>query len=385
MFFVLALDLGSLVLRSVDRIEHVGISPHKHFNLMGGFHDDCLSAAKPPITTAAKIVNYSSCIIFLSWERPTPARLLRLLLLMAVIESNPGPSSWRCTVCTSVIRRKQCSVRYYGCLKRCHLRCSGVAHPNDWDSDYRASCCPTITTAVSRATSSTTPPSHAVLTRSTSAFGHSATIPTHAAPSTPTPFRVMQFNVNGLTGKMLELVHFLMQNDIMVAAVQESKLNAKSRLCRCPGFTIIRKDRERDRSGGLAFLVRDTVQFRSLDIPPSPTTLEQQAIAIQSGDGELAIVNIYIPPVSSSTTGYVPSLNHLQYLRECLSLSLRAKLSSHNDNTTLHSPPWFTILRREGCATDVKVKVQSLYTKFPSYVLWSFLHALLKKKLKNTH
>ena len=129
---------------------------------------------------------------------------------------------------------------------------------------------------------------------------------------------------------MLELVHFLMQNDIMVAAVQESKLNAKSRLCRCPGFTIIRKDRERDRSGGLAFLVRDTVQFRSLDIPPSPTTLEQQAIAIQSGDGELAIVNIYIPPVSSSPTGYVPSLNHLQYLRECLILG----------DFNAHHPQW---------------------------------------------
>ena len=58
-----------------------------------GFHNDCLFAAKPPAMGRPKIVNYSSCVIFLSWERPTPARLLHLLLLMAGIESNPGPSS----------------------------------------------------------------------------------------------------------------------------------------------------------------------------------------------------------------------------------------------------------------------------------------------------
>ena len=173
---------------------------------------------------------------FLSWERPTPAGLLRLLLLMAGIESNPGPSS--------------------------------------------------------------TLPSHGFSTVSTSLFNRSAPISSRPSSSTPTPFRVMQFNINGLAGKIMELVHFLVQNDIMVAAIQESKLNSRSRLPRCPGYTVIRKDRERDRGGGLAFLVRDTLQFRLFDVPPSPNpTQEQQAIAVKSGDGELKIINVYIPPV----------------------------------------------------------------------------------------
>ena len=131
----------------------------------------------------------------------------------------------------------------------------------------------------------------------------------------------MQFNIHGLAGKIEELVHFLGQNDI-IGCRQESKLNAMSRLPRCPGFTIIQKDREINKGGGLAFLVRDTLQFHLFDVPPSPDpTQEQQAIAVKSGDGELKIINVYIPPISSSPTAFIPSLSHLYPVRQCLILS----------------------------------------------------------------
>ena len=108
-------------------------------------------------------------------------------------------------------------------------------------------------------------------------------------------------------------------------------LNAMSRLPRCPAFTIIRKDRKRNNGGGLAFLVRDTLQFRVFDVPPSPNpTQEQQAIAVKSGDGELKIINVYIPPVSSSPTAFIPSLSHLNHLLECLILG----------DFNAHHPQW---------------------------------------------
>ena len=62
---------------------------------------------------------------------------------------------------------------------------------------------------------------------------------------------------------------------------------------------------------------------------PNPTQ-EQQAIAVKSGDGELIIINVYIPPVSSSPTAFIPSLSHLNHLLECLILG----------DFNAHHPQW---------------------------------------------
>ena len=70
---------------------------------------------------------------------------------------------------------------------------------------------------------------------------------------------------------------------VSIAAVQETKLNSRSDLLSCAGFNVLRKDRERDNGGGLAFILHNTVQYRLIDgdIDRRDTTLECQDIAVR--------------------------------------------------------------------------------------------------------
>ncbi|XP_054088729.1 uncharacterized protein LOC128922414 [Zeugodacus cucurbitae] len=132
-------------------------------------------------------------------------------------------------------------------------------------------------------------------------------------PATSRHTRLLQFNCNGLQSKIEEIVDFMSREGISIAAVQETKLNSHSDLLSCAGFNVLRKDRERDSGGGLAFILHKTMQYRLIegDIDRRVTSLEYQGIAVRSGDVELEIFNIYIPPVTSCPTGYHPNISAL--------------------------------------------------------------------------
>lgn len=123
----------------------------------------------------------------------------------------------------------------------------------------------------------------------------------------------MQFNCNGLQGKINEITRFMQLHKVMVGAIQETKLNATCSLQSCNNYNILRKDRTRSGGGGLAFIIDNTVQYRS--IPPDPNVrdlyLEHQGIAVRSGAAEIELYNVYIPPVASCPTGYHPDISFL--------------------------------------------------------------------------
>ncbi|XP_053968961.1 uncharacterized protein LOC128870372 [Anastrepha ludens] len=79
------------------------------------------------------------------------------------------------------------------------------------------------------------------------------------------------------------------------------------------GYNVHRHDRQRDNGGGLAFIVHHTVQYRLIDegIDRRDSTLECQGIAVRSGDSELEIFNVYIPPVTCCPAGYHPDIGAL--------------------------------------------------------------------------
>lgn len=62
--------------------------------------------------------------------------------------------------------------------------------------------------------------------------------------------RVLQFNINGLNNKWEVLIAFLKENNIKIAAIQETKLTEKSKLGQAGDFTLIRKDRGHNKGGG---------------------------------------------------------------------------------------------------------------------------------------
>ncbi|XP_069961970.1 uncharacterized protein [Bactrocera oleae] len=129
----------------------------------------------------------------------------------------------------------------------------------------------------------------------------------------PRQTRILKFNCNGLLSKIEVIVAYMSRERISIAAVQETKLNSRSDLLSCAGFNVLRKDRERDNGGGLAFILHNIVQYRLIDgdIDHRDTTLECQGIAVRSGDVELEIFNIYIRPVTCCPTGYHPNIGAL--------------------------------------------------------------------------
>ncbi|KAH7724145.1 CBR-HMR-1 protein [Aphelenchoides avenae] len=77
---------------------------------------------------------------------------------------------------------------------------------------------------------------------------------TPETPNTPRDFSVLQLNVNGLKNKAKELEALLVEQDILVAVLQETKLGPKQKTPKFSNYTIVRKDRT-THGGGLAILV----------------------------------------------------------------------------------------------------------------------------------
>ena len=89
------------------------------------------------------------------------------------------------------------------------------------------------------------------------------------------------------------------------------------------GISLIAENRpkERGKCGEVAFLVYNSVQFRTFQLPkPIDSHIEQQAIEVTSGTSAIKVVNIYIPPQSSCQAGYTSSIKHLVTLEDAIIL-----------------------------------------------------------------
>ena len=86
---------------------------------------------------------------------------------------------------------------------------------------------------------------------------------------------------------------------ILLAALQETKLSSKDPLSCSSSYNVLRQDREKNKGGGIAFLIHISVTFRPLDIPSNSTDdhLEIQGISVRSGEVDIEIYNLYIPLV----------------------------------------------------------------------------------------
>lgn len=74
-----------------------------------------------------------------------PACLVRILLLMAGIEPNPGPISYFCPVCSIKLRPNSTSVKCSKCEEWVHFRkrnnCSSLSSIKDYSSTYICPSC----------------------------------------------------------------------------------------------------------------------------------------------------------------------------------------------------------------------------------------------------
>ena len=131
------------------------------------------------------------------------------------------------------------------------------------------------------------------------------------------------FNANGIGNKLSELERFLEKHNVKVAAIQESKLTSKSRNPRIKNFTTVRRDRPQGQGGGLLIFIHKSINFHQQlqsQETLSDLHLEELTISAKLGNTELIISNIYIPPTSSCTAGYQPSIDHLMTTPDTLIL-----------------------------------------------------------------
>ena len=66
-------------------------------------------------------------------------------------------------------------------------------------------------------------------------------------------FNILQWNANGIGNTQTELRILLEAHNVKVAAIQESKLTAKSRSPNIQNYTLVRQDRRQGPGGGLLF------------------------------------------------------------------------------------------------------------------------------------
>ena len=102
----------------------------------------------------------------------------------------------------------------------------------------------------------------------------------------------MQFNCNGLRNKIADITNFMHNNKIRIATIQETKLPRVCPITSSGNYNIVRKDRERDNGGGLAFILERNVKYKVTNTPalPNPDNIiEVMSIPIKTEETEIEI------------------------------------------------------------------------------------------------
>ena len=60
----------------------------------------------------------------------------------------------------------------------------------------------------------------------------------------------MQWNADGISVKITELLTFLHSNNVNIAAIQETKLSKMSKPLKTPGWAAVRLDRQKNKGVG---------------------------------------------------------------------------------------------------------------------------------------
>ncbi len=264
-----------------------------------------------------------------------PAGLVKLLLLMAGIEPNPGPT-WICPVCKKRVFNNAISVECNSCHQWVHCRklnnCSNLKSHHEYDTSYICSSC------LQHTPPPPSPPPTPPPTPTPPVNNHQLPINIHQLPnlqnyqnSKSYELQILQWNCNGLKSKFTELITYLHKHQLKIAVLQESKLNCNSTNMDIPNFATIRKDRIQDNGGGLIIYVHKSLQFKLLpDLAPDDHT-EYLGILV----GDTNIINIYIPPVSSCKTGFKPNINAILPVGDSLVLG----------DFNAHDPLWHSSIQ----------------------------------------
>ena len=87
-----------------------------------------------------------------------------------------------------------------------------------------------------------------------------------------------------------------------------------------PGYSIVQENRPacKGKGGGLAFIIKNTVNYSILNTTNDDKHLEVQGIKVTLGETNVNIINTYIPPSSSCDSNYTASISSLLKLEDSI-------------------------------------------------------------------
>ena len=154
----------------------------------------------------------------------------------------------RCGKCSKILRSNTVLVRCKLCAKSFHQKCNTGPHNSDRDEDWKCPNCAVKQNAQREALAQ-----------------DKNRIISQPVPSTSRQkLTILQSNADGIMTKFTELRDRLINSDIDICAVQESKLRKNNKTPIIEGFATLRKDRKVLNGGGLLLYIRSDLTFEKL-------------------------------------------------------------------------------------------------------------------------
>lgn len=114
--------------------------------------------------------------------------------------------------------------------------------------------------------------------------------------------KIAHWNANGLQHKWAELQNFIIDNEIDIMLVNESKL-PKNKNIFLNGFKLYRQDRQgTNPGGGLVILIKNNIEHREINIDLDFHTVEALGILLEDN---LAIYSVYARPTKDNKTNTI--------------------------------------------------------------------------------
>ena len=122
--------------------------------------------------------------------------------------------------------------------------------------------------------------------------------------------QILQYNVHGISGKRDDLCSLLNKCNIDIAVVCETWLK-KNSSCKFTNYTFTGESRVNKSGGGVGFLVRDDLKFRTRDDLRIESKLcENSVIELKTENNSVLLASVYHPP-NSNVNEFLKDYNEL--------------------------------------------------------------------------
>ena len=206
-------------------------------------------------------------------------------------------SKEKCAKCSAALRSNTVPVRCSVCSKGFHQKCSTGPKASTRDSDWKCERCNNLQqNNASDSTACQLPES------------------TNSSPSQPLPatlrnkLKIYQWHAGGVCPNLMELRDLLINSDIDISAVQESKLWKNDKTSFIEGYATIRKDRNNVLRDDLLIFIRTDIVFENLH-SVEKAGMEILSIHLKATKSTwLELYKISLPNTSTQYNSFNPSL-----------------------------------------------------------------------------